>query len=113
MNKLGQLRAEIRQKFLSSVVITTYAYYSQLDTAVLLALQEGFERDYDAACAGDPYRQPLEWLIERISIVTRVLDDREAGQRATSAERMYNRVEAGQATKVVKWNKPNITHAKS
>jgi hypothetical protein len=79
-------------------------FYQLYPTGVLEAVLIGLERDFDAACAGDAYRQPKDWISRRISVISKIIGDREATRQRTAHERLVDSMVSGKATKVSrKW----------
>ena len=107
MTKLNEFQTEIRQKFLLNATITVYGFYGQYPTNLLEKVRIGFERDFDMASQGEPYRQPVDWLSDRIRIISAILSDREAERPRTMGEKMWARVENGYVKPIrTKWNRP-------
>lgn len=99
-NIVTESRREVHERFLAGQIITTQSFYAQHDTAMLLRLLAGWERDFDAACGGDETRQPKEWLQDRLHLITNILEER----NHTPAERMGNGVRSKLAKSVTKFN---------
>lgn len=75
MNEVEAFRQKIKSRFLAGHPITIEEFYGQLDTVTLTRLNAGLERNFDAACGGDPYRQPKEWLQDRLNLMSKILEE--------------------------------------
>ncbi|GEM_PF-6708938 len=91
---------QIREKFLAGYPVDTRSFYEQYYSADLLRLQAGLERDFDAACGGDKTRQPKPWLMDRLQLISQILEER----IPTHAEQMGDRVKSKLAKPVTKFN---------
>ncbi|RIV20554.1 hypothetical protein DYU11_21145 [Fibrisoma montanum] len=104
MSSLKDFRHEILRKFNAGTPVSILGFYGLFSTGLLIKVRAGLERDHDAACAGDRSRPPVEWITERIRIINLVLEDREAQRPRTAEEKVWDRVESGQARTVKRWN---------
>ncbi|WP_288424241.1 hypothetical protein [uncultured Spirosoma sp.] len=107
MNKRTAYRREIHARFMAGHVISLTNFYSQFPTATLTRLRAGLERDFDDACGGDPYRQPKEWLQDRLSLISTILDNRDAESPRTADEKMWDAVDGRTARSISKFNRTN------
>lgn len=104
MSQLKDFRNEILRRFNAGTPVSVMGFYGLFTTGLLTKVRAGLERDYDAACAGDRSRPPREWIAERIRIINLVLEDREAERPRTAEEKVWDRVESGQARTVKRWD---------
>ncbi|WP_288425910.1 hypothetical protein [uncultured Spirosoma sp.] len=105
MKKETLIRREIQARYLEEDrTITVAEFYQMFPTATLTLLRAGLERDFDDACGGDPYRQPKEWLQDRLSLISSILEEREAERPRTAHEKVWEAVEGRTAQKITKFN---------
>lgn len=105
MSKETLVRREIQARYIEeNRTITLAGFYELFSTATLIRLRAGLDIDFDLACAGDPYRQPKEWLQDRLSLISRILEDREAEKPRTAHEKVWDAVEGRTAQKITKFN---------
>ncbi len=104
MKKLEAFRQELKARFLAGHTITTREFYEQQETVTLTRVYAGLDRDFDDACGGDPYRQPKEWLQDRLSLIGKILEEREAERPRTAHEKVWEAVEGRTAQKITKFN---------
>lgn len=70
------------------LTITLFAFYDRQTTAVLKAVRAGFERDFDSTSAGQIGYPSADWLTERMSVIDKVLNERQLDQ---ATDRIYAR----------------------
>lgn len=83
--------------------MTTFDFYEKLPTKLLVKVRAGFERDHDAVCGGDAQRQPVEWLRDRINIISRVIEQRALDDYQTPGGKAWAQVETGNAQIIKRW----------